>query len=703
MEAVRREFFGGSAVARDDLAAGLRRPEDELAAAVGGDWRPTDGSLADVVRQVRELGHGAMAFVLASHPARIGHGFLLRNEGGTVFRVETQARPGARVYEVGEQEPVRGADARAIVVDDKGRAVPPDTLPRVVNAADGILLPSTDRHYGASGRELEAGFGVHGHDGVRFSDGDVPLLRDRKTGVKLYTDTWRVWSANGRYYSTFAEAAKSGWRPEKVRAKVIEFVEPPWRVLRDERNRISQAEVSESVREMWRRLNGAVQLREGEAGPAYRGHSLRELFGDDLRYEFEIWDDGKSIADRVTIVRRPGSFDGANVQLTEGVPLGSVPTFLLSAVPLARSETTPDYLRCGLAFGTDIARMYLDKRLREDVAGFAIPAMQHVPEIAELRAAMLLLHTHTTAVARSYLHGGRTKNQALGSLRTSFAGIRASLSPDVRHFLERNAKEIRQELRDSLPDELDQEIDEYKRKQRAAGKDPRSFFEYPLEFQRRLDLRDYVDNMLLPPGKCVHINQDQAMNIRTHMDRLEDNGGRLTHRLVLLEMRDIGGKFQTLDQADAMATRFAGFANDAYSMADWRSRNFSPESREYVDTLYRAVRTVSESRDSAVSDARSFLNTAAWHPVPGICAPIMRGAATTNLLADAIVALGDVARGRSADDAIARLRQIRDNVVRYYNEHPGARGSADMATFERRARRAIDGLRETQVQASDRR
>ncbi|HET6501956.1 MAG TPA: toxin glutamine deamidase domain-containing protein, partial [Amycolatopsis sp.] len=150
LDAVRRGLFGGSVVARDDFAVGSRRPEDELTAAVGGDWRPVDGSLADVVRQVEELGHGAMAFVLTRPPGRTGHGFAVRNEGGIPLWLETQARPGSRVREVGQDLLV---DARVIVVDATGRAVPLAAGSRAANTTDALLPPSAQRRYGARGAE----------------------------------------------------------------------------------------------------------------------------------------------------------------------------------------------------------------------------------------------------------------------------------------------------------------------------------------------------------------------------------------------------------------------------------------------------------------------------------------------------------------------------------------------------------------------
>jgi hypothetical protein len=160
LEMVRRGLFGGSAVARDDFAVDPRRQKDEfgvgtrrldeeneLAAAVGGQWRPLTGSVGDLLRQVRELPHGAMAFVLTRPPGKFAHGFAVRNENGRLLWVETQGPVRARVSEAGEP-PVPVVDGRAIVVDANGRTVSPDGLSQAMKKTDGIFHPSTQRQFG---------------------------------------------------------------------------------------------------------------------------------------------------------------------------------------------------------------------------------------------------------------------------------------------------------------------------------------------------------------------------------------------------------------------------------------------------------------------------------------------------------------------------------------------------------------------------
>jgi hypothetical protein len=114
------------------------------------------------------------------------HGFVLRNEGGTVFRIETQESEGGRVSlakEGGALNPVTGllrtrsTGARAIVVNSSGRAVAlSENMVTAASAADALVDPSRDLAYGAMGGELELSFIVHRHDGKEFGSDELLLL-----------------------------------------------------------------------------------------------------------------------------------------------------------------------------------------------------------------------------------------------------------------------------------------------------------------------------------------------------------------------------------------------------------------------------------------------------------------------------------------------------------------------------------------------
>ncbi|MFH8533942.1 hypothetical protein ACH4GE_36695 [Streptomyces tendae] len=142
LDALRRHFRGSAHATRDDIAVGSPRPELDLAMAVGGMWRPVRGSITGVVRQVRELGPGAMALVLTNPPGGEPHGIALLNHGGIPRWLETQAPPGSRVRTV----PPPLVDARVILVAPTGQAVAPNEGPS--GSVDGLLLPNTSSSYG---------------------------------------------------------------------------------------------------------------------------------------------------------------------------------------------------------------------------------------------------------------------------------------------------------------------------------------------------------------------------------------------------------------------------------------------------------------------------------------------------------------------------------------------------------------------------
>ncbi|MGW1062297.1 hypothetical protein, partial [Micromonospora rubida] len=131
LEAVRRGWFGGAVVV-DDAGLGTGRLQDRLAVALGGDWRPVGDSLGPVVGRLRELGDGAVAFVLVAPPVGPRHGIVVAAWRGGVFVVETQNVVGERVWDV---------------VDGVGNVVAPAWLPGLLGARvivagpDGVAVP----------------------------------------------------------------------------------------------------------------------------------------------------------------------------------------------------------------------------------------------------------------------------------------------------------------------------------------------------------------------------------------------------------------------------------------------------------------------------------------------------------------------------------------------------------------------------------
>jgi hypothetical protein len=167
MEMVRSGLFGaGARGIRDDIALNSGRPENAFAAAVGGQWYPVEHSLAHVVAGLKELGSGATAFVLTSAAGRSRHAVTLRNQGGEIFWIETQAPAGERVVPITGDAPRPTAGSRVIMTDPSGRAVPlTGEMTRAASMADALVDRSTGVLYGSGASDLEPRFGRRRPDG----------------------------------------------------------------------------------------------------------------------------------------------------------------------------------------------------------------------------------------------------------------------------------------------------------------------------------------------------------------------------------------------------------------------------------------------------------------------------------------------------------------------------------------------------------
>jgi hypothetical protein len=147
-------------VQRDDFIPQADAPEKRLAAAVGGDWRPVGDLLGAVIDRVDRLGPDATAFLLSSPPDLAGrsgpvnarHAYALRNQGGVLYWVETQAAPGyrfRRARQWASHIPAPEVGTRVIVVGPDGRAVADpfgDVLP-APGRPDALLAPSGSIRY----------------------------------------------------------------------------------------------------------------------------------------------------------------------------------------------------------------------------------------------------------------------------------------------------------------------------------------------------------------------------------------------------------------------------------------------------------------------------------------------------------------------------------------------------------------------------
>ncbi|GAB3976051.1 hypothetical protein GCM10029978_061800 [Actinoallomurus acanthiterrae] len=513
----------------------------------------------------------------------------------------------------------------------------------------------------------------------------------------METDTGGIYMAGGRYFASqqSARASRRG-RVKDQNVTITEVVTAIERVLPfGEENRHDPEVVEAGVQDVERRLNNAVRLRDGEGGRGSRGSTLRELFGDDPDYEYG------PRADDVTILRPPGSVKTAGLHLTEGVPVAFTPAFLVAAQRYVTHRDMTSALRAGLRFGAEVTRDYLNEDLGQRVGRFAVPAMEHVPGVADVRTAATLLNTHTYAAAHVFLRDDElAKNLVYGVLRTSFAGIRESFWDEVQEFLEAGRDRIRTRLKTDLRKRLASAIRRYEQRRRASNEQPLDLFDYTLN-DKTMTVGDYADNMLLPLSRTrVLVEQYDAMNVRTDFRSTDDNRGALAIDLAVLEMREVGPPGPSLRAEMRTARAFAELARRFYAWAERVDRNIrTAEGRAFNEGLAEAVRAVSAHNPSGgdmVTTVRDLLDSIARRTPHVVVDPIFRGNVTSNLQADAVVALRDLIRYADAEAARGvrhALAAIRNALVDERNAGPVRAGRRDLDHVRRRVDQVIEDLR----------
>jgi hypothetical protein len=418
LDRLRQLWYPGVRVARDDSVLGSVRSEAGLAAALGGDWRPV-GSLDVVAAQVERLRSGASAFVLVSSPTpdRPGHGFALRNVGGELFWVETQAPQGVQVIHVQQGPWSVPLGARAIVVGPDGRAVALDPGPGS-SFLDAVVDPSRDNQYGAFGIEVEDRHLVVGPD---MLPGTVLA---RRSDLKIVVDHHPFWRAPDGVLFDSADPA----RRRTVRM-ITEFVLFPHAVLQEE-DRPDIENGLDLLKQMRTRLDRVDRLQ--------RPLPLRELLGP----EWEITQAGAN----VRIAASPSGPDhAAYSQVTIGVPVAGLAASLEAVRTLAQAGSfDSSALAIGKEFGTNVATMFASWMSQRGIDAAVLPFLSSVPGVTEVLGYSWLVYHHVSAIP---LHdwapeGVLVKNLLSAASRTPFGPMYAALRPEVREFLSGNQAEI---------------------------------------------------------------------------------------------------------------------------------------------------------------------------------------------------------------------------------------------------------------------
>jgi hypothetical protein len=214
-------------------------------------------------------------------------------------------------------------------------------------------------------------------------------------------------------------------------------------------------------------------------------------------------------------------------------------------------------------------------------------------------------------------------------------------------------------LRRVIEDLFESDIRKLNEQRQRQGAGPLDIFEYPLTRRNDRTLRDYIDNMVLPRhARRFHVDQDQAMNVRTSFEHADTNFGRLQHKLIVVEWRNLGKGDQTIDEIEALFKIVADFARKAYdNKTKLRMNERTAEGREYFRALTEAIGSLGRRPRGIdlISQVRDLLDSATTSSFESLREPVTRGEVTTNLIADTVLALN--AFDRKGDSQTGLLRQ----------------------------------------------
>ncbi|MDN3351780.1 hypothetical protein [Actinomadura sp. DC4] len=665
LEIIRSAFYG-SPVVRDSSRLGTGRPQDALAAATGGDWRPVEHTLRSVVDRVGTLPSGSAAFVLVSRPGRPRHGFLVVNEGGEVFRVEPQAPQEPQITSVSEKWPV-ASGARVIVMDPAGRAVPlmdEAGEPMAVTPAstlNALLDPSPGLRYEGGGMEWETYFILGRSDGKDIETvGDI-LLRDEDTGIEIVADSYGFPAAGNRYFSTVADAEASGLGPVYTAdVKILEIVVPVMFMVPGDDGRPK----SESILREARRMLDALKEASQDNSDPRSGVFLSSIFTG-RRYRYLAW--GK----RATFRPGPKNIDEIAVQFSVGVPLAGLKYFLQFAhhytwLDRDARNAPPDapplksHMEQALEFGRGLARRYVGQLIGRGADEHVVRAFEGIDGVAELESAAAIAYLQFAAVANQVLDRKIiAKNYTSVLLRNSLASVRESLPSGVQSFLLNHAAWVKGMIEVHLSETLGDLESLWTRSSSSDGAYPGLMGLSLEDLVPGRSFGDVVDNFLRQVGGSRRIGTAELFQ-SFGFDALDFNRGKSKVGLAVMELRFHRASVMTSSGA-VMAygeiEKVAGTAFERGSTIKKAAMAASSEAhvRSLVDAAsHLAGRQQGQDLASVVWDLlRRIEAIAGWT----LSKPLTKGDLTSNVAAVVTLALHEFLLGGVPGSAVT-LRDL---------------------------------------------
>jgi hypothetical protein len=641
LEVLRAGFYGPAAVTRDDLALGSVRREDALAAALSGVWQPVDHSLNSVIDKLNTLGPGSTAFILTSPGTKLRqpHGYALRNENGELLWIETQDEAGSRVRPLADIRLEHSTDARVIVADPAGLAVPlTENILATASTINSLLDPSLQRRYERAGIEIETGFGLI-NQWHEYHD------RTNETLVK------------GRTWGLVFDRATGTDDESKL---IFEIVSQPAAVLDSEKARgsrdgaVDRDDVFREIRDVLRRLSDA---RPGATV-------------DDIFYGVEgVTAPSLAVGQWKVHKVIPGLM---RARYTVGVPLAAMHQFMQFVAErtfVGATHPVLGHVRSALKFGNAVATKFVG--LPENDSPTFDRLVAHDRELAELRGFMAAVYTQVAANVHFRIERPENqlrKNYALIASRTSLQGMRASLPESVKTWLDTNYKTVERMFEERFAE------DNPRLAQEATTRLPGGMLSAQLRSTESHTARDYLENATRQRPRVV-IDQYRGLGIRTRFREMDGDLG-------VFELRGHNQEnYTSIDEVEHAYDEIERKVRALYSSmlpSDQERPGVSDGRLFYLEPFAERVKTLTEQQKAQIRGFASYVaDQAARRLATGKAGLVLRvegggndGVRLPEFMASAVgrdpqkPIFGDGAREVGLQRARAALDVLREAVVR---------------------------------------
>ncbi|MGW0999849.1 lonely Cys domain-containing protein, partial [Streptomyces sp. NPDC002523] len=513
----------------DDSVLDVRPQEGPL--ALGEGWKRV-GSWGTVETAVAKTGPGSVAFVLARRLDRMGHAFAAyalpvgvtgENPAGDdgkaktrVVWVDVQA---SRVSDV--PPPIAPSEARAVIVDATARVAAHALPDHIESASPEHLLvdPARSHQLGKIGWEAELEY-------ILVAEGLLPkkvVARHPGTGFEIVTDEREFFRGQDDklYLNRDQAVEKAGGEPRSEVRLIAELVTSPLAVLEEDAGWVD-GEVGFEQHMRTRRL---LERTDREGHSFLLSELLTEEDGWEIEYEAPV-----EVLPSVS-----GAGHAAYTQFTVGVPAAGLAPLL----ELVRSHLDSPWLGllidAGRDFGDHLAAEYAQRLLERPVTPNEALFLTDLVGLDALRGYAWLAFNHVAALPLWKRSGYRVlaKNVLPAASRTPLDVLRGSLDEEVKDFLVDHEGTITTLFENHVRDL----VEEFLRGAPDFVGDTQHILEERWK-EGTISTRDYLETALIGSARSgAEVTQHALLGMEDYPD-LDTNGGRITHPLALIELRD---------------------------------------------------------------------------------------------------------------------------------------------------------------------